>query len=71
MPVAPDPGRRRKEDLHGLDTHMINMMERYTLRAAAGDVLVIISGVLCCWWGKSKEPVIKDKMLSCVATMLA
>jgi hypothetical protein len=38
------PGRRRKEDLHGLDVHMIDTMERYIRRANAGDVLVIISG---------------------------
>jgi hypothetical protein len=40
------PGRRRKEDLHGLDVHMIDTMQRYIRRASAGDVMVIISGTM-------------------------
>ena len=37
-------GRKLKEDLHGLDIHMIKAMEPHIGRAKEGDVLVIISG---------------------------
>jgi hypothetical protein len=37
-------GKQRKEDLHGLDIHMIKEINNYSAQATRGDVLVIVSG---------------------------